>query len=63
MLGICLPFHYHFEIKESRSEIKVDTNVAVWKEFAMNSEKYAPVRFNLFEIRISNGVWKEAARL
>lgn len=38
MLGICLPFHYHFEIKESCSEIIVDTNVTVWKELIENSE-------------------------
>lgn len=63
MLGICLPFHYHFEIKEFCSKIKVDTNVTVWKEFVKNSERYAPVLFNLFEIRVSSRDGKEAAKL
>lgn len=40
MLGICLPFHYHFEIKESCYEIKADTNVTVWKEHIKSSETY-----------------------
>lgn len=50
MLGICLPFHYHFEIKESCSEIKAGTNVTGWKELVKNTEKLGAVLFSMFEV-------------
>lgn len=60
MWGICLPFHYHFEIKECCSKIKAHTNVTIWKELMRSSSRYAPVkRFILFEIRARDGEVKE----
>lgn len=44
MFGICLPFHYHPEIKEScqkKKKIEADANVRVWKELVKNSERYS----------------------
>ena len=47
MFGICLPFHYHPEIKEScskkkkkKKKIEADANVRVWKELVKNRERY-----------------------